>query len=216
MKKIRRFKVHIQKRDISRFLKIKHGMARLENDVAGLIDRTVPAFQDAIAPSVMYETYSRQSIPSSLDSVLSRQQVSFPQVQEKESGTGSSGGPVETKVKTHEGVQLAFWNDCVAVTVCVITLGDHDAPCDDGPVKDALINAALEGVSHFVYGLIEGEAAQDDCSLGPCRKVDDRPVIRELANIFDLSKIQVSVNDQDEILPPYSRFILLNWISKHK
>lgn len=215
MKKIVGFKIALHKRDIVRYLKTNYGITEPTLDMREWIEREITRFPSRVMPAAMYETYTQHSIPHPLRLMLAQQPVTVPSL---DASPPSSVELPEHSVQVRDSVQLALWNECVAVSLCVITLGTVDKPehIYSEELWDACMHASIDEAAHFICGLIKYEAVKEDCETGPRRDLEDIKVIRELVSIFDYSKIHISVNHDGTMQPPFTRFMLVNWIPKKR
>jgi len=76
------------------------------------------------------------------------------------------------------------------------------------------MQASLDEAVYFVTGLIKYEAIKEDCAIGPRRNLDDITVIRELASVFDYTRIHITISGDGAVQPPFTSFLLVNWIPK--
>lgn len=213
MKKIKGLQLNIHRRDVLRHLKLNDGVTHPDETIIRQVDEAISWVSDHIDPAIAFETFQRQALPEVLSTMIAQHLVSVPRITKGTPApdTGSAA-PVTVKKDT---VQLALWDDCVAVTVGVSTLGPVTVD-DDNRILVAAINGAREQADQFMYNLVRDEASREECEIGARRHVGSIDFLRAIEPLFAFSKIHVSISKDDMIEPSCTRFMLVNWIPKRR
>ncbi|MBD3272646.1 MAG: hypothetical protein GF384_08945 [Elusimicrobia bacterium] len=212
MKKIKGLKIDIHRSDVLRHFNLNPRDARFEPDRFAAIAHATDKLRPLLHPALIYTTLPRQSAPAVLQKIFEQQLVGVITPQH-ETAAASGSAPV----KTAQNVQLVFWDDVLAITVCGYTLGaidEHNASID-AELCTGIVRGSLDSLSRFVYGLIKAEAQQEDCEVGPRIAVTDIESIRHLSSLCDFAKIQIAITETNAVHPIHSGFMLVNWIPKH-
>ncbi len=83
------------------------------------------------------------------------------------------------------------------------------------PYWTVLETILLEDCIRFASSLLETEAANEACELGPLNTLTDAGALESVLNQFDGSKIDVTLTE-GRLSPPATSAVSLSWLSKLK
>jgi len=187
MKKIKKFKVNLRKREIIHNFKVISAIKQITEELEGLIVKEIEKSVEYLSPASMFDTFqveeAKRDFNLSFDPHENILAVSIIVV--------TVGEEIEKQIgiATDQGEQLrAKILNAIGIEAC---------------------NSSL----NFIYKIISDEA--EECIVSPAQKVQTDTAIK-IVEKFNTKRIGVYINDKSEILPLYTAVALVKWLPVKK
>jgi hypothetical protein len=186
MRKIKNFKVNLRIKDISRVVRRLINTVDMSVDIEEAIQRCCRFCVKFLSPSVVYDTFSKESLPFVYEKDVPPKWVA------ESIFFVTIGNALEEEYKKNENVFGEYTSEIVA----------------------AIAVDALEQSKNFVQRIISNEAQDENCEI--TRVVDIPIELYEnISKVVPADKIGVSVHSGN-VCPKYSSTGLFYWIPSKK
>jgi hypothetical protein len=186
MRKIKNFKVNLRVKDISRVVRKLINAVEVSIELEETIQRCSRFYVKFLSPSVVYDTFSKESLPFVYEKDIPPKWVA------ESIFFVTIGNVLEEEYKKNEN---AF--------------GEHTSK-----IVSAIAVDALEQSKNFVQRIISNEAQDENCEV--TRAVDiGSKYYEEICKVIPIDKIGVSA-EVGTIYPKYSSAGLFYWIPSKK
>lgn len=189
MKKIKKFKVRLRKREIIHNLKLNTQIQEITPQIEEVILKEIEKSEEYLSPASVFDTFSPDAAEKNFD--LEFEQESKP----------------------------------VAVSVVVVTVGsaiEKEIECAKqrgeklhSDIIQAIGLEACDSSINFIYRILNEEAREEEYSLMPIEKTTgdfEKNIVRK----SDTKKINVYIDDKNQIQPPYSSVAIVRWLPTRK
>jgi hypothetical protein len=186
MRKIKNFKVNLRVKDILRVVRKLINAVDVSVELEETIQRCSRFYVKFLSPSVVYDTFSKESLPFVYEKDIPPKWVA------ESIFFVTIGSDLEEEYKKNEN---AF--------------GEHTSK-----IVSAIAVDALEQSKNFVQRIISDEAQDENCEV--TRAVDiGNEYYEEISNVIPADKIGVSV-EEGVVYPKYSSAGLFYWVPSKK
>ena len=187
MKKIKKFKINIRKREVLRNLKLVAEIKEITPQLEDIISKEIEDSQEYINPASVFETFSLNEI-------------------EKKFGL-----KFEQNYPAVSVIVVTIGKDIEKVIEQFKSTGENL----HSMIVHSIGLEACESSKNFVYRIISEEAKEEDCILLPSEKQSEE-ISKNIIKNFDASRIGVFIDDKNAIQPVYTDVSIVKWQIKTK
>jgi hypothetical protein len=186
MRKIKNFKVTLRVKDILRVVRKLINAVDVSVELEETIQRCSRFYVKFLSPSVVYDTFSKESLPFVYEKDIPPKWVA------ESIFFVTIGSDLEDEYKKNEN---AF--------------GEHTSK-----IVSAIAVDALEQSKNFVQRIISNEAQDENCEVRRAADIGNE-YYEEISNVIPADKIGVSV-EEGVVYPKYSSAGLFYWVPSKK
>jgi hypothetical protein len=188
MKKIKKFKINLRVREVTRLFKATAENPEITPQLEEAIQRETQNIQKAISPAAIYETYFKEKFPAEVN------------IAQPDNWVAASlylvtlGGGIEEIRNSAAG------------------RGENLL----GQIMHAIGLEALEQSANFIQKLIEDEAKEEGCELSDRKRVNTPEFYKSLFKSLPGDKIEVTIQENNTLRPLYSSGGVIYWLPLKK
>ena len=190
MKKIKKFKINLRSREITRLLKKTTKISEINSDIEEKVEAESRRLQRFIAPAAVYETIPKDKFPWEL-------RLSEPQNWVAATAyVVTVGDAIEKELKENRAKDSGE-SEAIAHTIAL---------------------EGVEQSVNFIERLIREEAFKENCEISKEHPLDSKENLTKLFGIIPAEKIGASLLENGNLSPQYSSGGIIYWtpIAKHK
>ncbi|MEW6040162.1 MAG: hypothetical protein AB1633_01420 [Elusimicrobiota bacterium] len=187
MRKIKKFKINLRKREVLRNLKLLSQVKEITRQIEEMVDSEIKRSDEYITPASVYSSFNEDEIMIKFGASF------FSEEGQKKPITAtfiivSIGEQIENEIKKHRDSGEIIRSDVIR------SIGIE----------------ATESALNFVHKLIEDEARREDAEVLAPEKLDISKSI-QIVNSLDSKKIGVYINEKNQIQPEFSSVAVIKW-----
>jgi hypothetical protein len=190
MKKIKKFKINLRNREITRLLKKTTRVSEINSDMEEKVEAESRRLQRYIFPAAVYETIPRDKFPSEL------------RLREPKNWVAATayvvtvGDAIEKELKENR-VKDNGESEAIAHTIAL---------------------EGVEQSVNFIERLIRDEADKENCEISKEQSLDSKELLSKVFGIIPGEKIGASLSESGALCPQYSASGIIYWmpITKNK
>jgi hypothetical protein len=187
VRKIKKFKVNLRKREILRNFKLISQVKEITTQIEELVDAEIRRSADYVSHACVYSSFSPDEItvkfgPDFLGAAGSKMPVSATFI------AATAGPAVEDEMKQRQ---------------------ERGETLHAGVIR-ALGLEACEAALNFIFKLAQEEARGEDCDVLPPEKLDGAKAA-QVISALEAKKVGISIDDQNRIHPEFTVICLAKW-----
>lgn len=189
MKKIKKFKANLRKREIIHNFKVISAIKQITQELEELIEKESAKSVEYLSPASMFDTFQ-------IDDAMKDFKLSFgpePDILAVSIIVVTIGDEIEKQIEsaTKQGEQLhAQILNAIGIEAC---------------------NCSL----NFISKIVSDEAEKEECEISQAEKLQG-DITRDIIKKFNTKRIGVYVNDKGEILPEFTAVAQVKWFPARK
>ena len=190
MKKIKKFKINLRNREITRLLKKTTKISEINPDIEEKVEAESRRLRRFISPAAIYETVPKDKFPGEL------------KVSEPKNWVAATayvvtvGDAIEKELKENRAKDNGE-SEAIAHTIAL---------------------EGVEQSVNFIERLIREEALGENCEISKEQPLDSKKLLAKLFGIIPGEKIGASLASDGSLIPQYSSSGIIYWmpVSKNK
>ncbi len=187
MKKIKKFKINIRKKEVLRNLKLVSEIKEITPQLEETITKEIEKSQEYISPASVFETFSVDELEKKFGLKLDKLYPAVSII------VVTIGNEIEKIIEQFKA------NSEILHSQIVHSIGLE----------------ACESGKNFIYKILTDEAKEENCILLPSEKQNEEDS-KNIIKKFDTGRIGVFVNDKNTIQPVYTDVFIVKWQTKLK